>query len=71
MDLPAEFIGRVIKTRFGIFSGIMEKLSEIQKDFPGTYVDVVYENMTSKRVLVFESNEDCTAYLLKYGKDYV
>jgi len=71
MKIPAEFSGRVIKTRLGISNRNSKKVSEIQKEFLGSELDVIYESANAIIVLVFETTEDCLAYKLKYGDDYV
>ena len=70
MKIPDEFSNRVFLTRFsGLFSSF-EKITEIANLAEGSEVDVVYENGRSIVVLVFESQEDCLAFTLKYGNKY-
>lgn len=71
MIIPAELTGRVCKTRLSSMINLERKLSEIQKEFPVSEIDVVYENLRPIIVLVFESTEDCLAFKLKYGNEYV
>ena len=71
MNLPAEFIGRVCKTKLTGLPSNFKKLSEIVKEWPGSEIDVVYEKLTPVVVVIFESTEDCLAFTLKYGKEYV
>lgn len=71
MNIPAEFIGRVLKTKFRRSNLDYGKVNQIQEEFPGSEIDVIYENLTPIVVLVFESTEDCLVFTLKYGKDYV
>ena len=70
MNIPAEFAGRVVKTRFGDSVRDRHSLSEVVKDWPESYIDVVYENLKPIVVVVFESTEDCLAFKLKYGDRY-
>lgn len=70
MIIPDELAGRICKTRLrGLTSGF-KKLDEIRKQWPGSEIDVVYENGSSIIVMVFESREDCLAFKLKYGEYY-
>lgn len=71
MNLPAEFIGRVYKTRSTALGSNMKRLSEIKEQWPGSEIDVVYEDQRPIIVLVFESTMDCLAFKLKYGNEYV
>lgn len=71
MEYPAEFFHRVYETRMTGLSGHTKILSEIMNDNPGTEIDVVYENLRPIIVLVFPTQEDCLAFTLKYGKEYV
>ncbi len=75
MEIPAEFSGRVCKTKKGWLSINPRIESEIQKSWPDSYLDVVFENLNGKietiTVIVFESTEDCLAFRLRYGDDYV
>jgi hypothetical protein len=70
MKIPDEFVGRVYKTRLSGLSSSFEKLDQIRKDWPGTDIDVIYENFNPIVVLVFETQEDHLAYKLKYGDYY-
>jgi hypothetical protein len=71
MNIPAEFSGRVYKTKISGITGNLKRLNEIAKEWQGSEVDVIYENSKSIIVIVFESREDCLAFKLKYGDDYV
>jgi hypothetical protein len=71
MKYPAEFTHRIYRTRLGFLNNNAKTLSEITKDYPGTEIDVIYENLKSVIVLVFETQEDCLAFTLKNGKEYV
>lgn len=70
MKYPVEFINRVYKTRFSGLSGSWGELDQIQKLAEGSEIDVIYENGRAIVVLVFETQEDCTAFTLKYGNKY-
>jgi hypothetical protein len=71
MKIPDEFSHRVCKTKLsGLFSDF-KKCDQIEKDWPGSEIDVVYENGRAIVVVVFETQEDCLAFTLKYGKEYV
>jgi hypothetical protein len=70
MTIPDEFVGRVYKTRFSGWASWHPKLDEIQKLAEGSGVDVIYEEGRAIVVLVFETQEDCTAFTLKYGDRY-
>lgn len=70
MNIPEEFTHRVYKTRF---SGLMDsfaELNQMMKLAEGSEIDVIYENGHAIVVLVFETQEDCTAFTLKYGNKY-
>ena len=70
MNIPAEFSNRVFRTRFsGLFSSL-EPLGQIQKLAEGSEIDVIIENGKAVVVVVFEIQEDCLAFNLKYGNKY-
>jgi len=71
MIIPDEFIGRVCKTKISGLGSSFKKLDEIRKEWQGSEIDVVYENGRPIVVVIFESQMDCLAFTLKYGKDYV
>ncbi len=71
MIIPEEFSGRVCKTRLPTLGSNFKKISEITKEWQGSEIDVVYENLKPIIVVVFETTEDCLAFKLKYGNDYV
>lgn len=71
MDLPAEFIGRVYKTRLSGLNQSMKQQNQITESWPGSEMDVVYESGKAVIVIVFETTEDCLAFKLKYGDNYV
>lgn len=71
MSYPDEFIHRVYKTHAQGLGGLPKRLGEIIKSEPDTYVDVIYENLKSIIVIVFPTQEDCLAFTLKYGTNYV
>jgi hypothetical protein len=71
MNIPAEFSGRVVKTRISGLNASFRKLDEIRKEWQGSEIDVIYENAKPIVVIVFENTEDCLAFTLKYGKEYV
>jgi len=70
LNYPAEFINRVYKTRFSGLTTSFDSLDQIQKLAEGSEIDVIYENGRAIVVLVFETQEDCTAFTLKYGNKY-
>jgi hypothetical protein len=70
MKIPDEFIGRVVKTRLSGLGSSSKRLTETVKAWPGSEIDVVYENGRAIVVVVFESTEDCLAFKLKYGDTY-
>lgn len=70
MNLPAEFSNRVIHLRKIKAFYPLRLLSEIKKSAPNSEIDVVLENGSTKYVLVFNSEEDCLAWKLKYGGKY-
>jgi hypothetical protein len=70
MNLPAEFSNRVVKTRLSGLSASFKKLDEIRKEWQGSEIDVLYEDGRPIVVVVFESEMDCLAFTLKYGKEY-
>ena len=71
MAIPSDFSNRVYRTRLSGLSNSLKKLDEITKQWPGSEIDVLYENLKPIVVLVFESQEDCLAFTLKYGTNYV
>ena len=71
MKIPEEFVGRVCKTKLNGLTSCFKTLDKTVKEWPGSEIDVVYENGKSIVVIVFESSEDCLAFKLKYGDQYV
>jgi hypothetical protein len=71
MSIPAGFIGRVFRTKLKGWGMDFKKLDQLIKEWPGSELDVLYESASPKVVIVFETSEDCLAFTLKYGKDYV
>lgn len=71
MSYLDEFIHRVYKTRVQGLGGLPKRLDEIIKSEPETYVDVIYENLKPIIVIVFPTQEDCLAFTLKNGNNYV
>jgi hypothetical protein len=71
MNLPEEFRNRVCKTKLTGFGSSFRKLDQIRKEWEGSDIDVLYENAKPIVVVVFETQEDCLAFTLKYGKEYV
>lgn len=71
MEIPAEFSHRVFKTRSSGIGGNLKRLNEITNNWPGSEIDVIYENLKPIIVIVFETQEDCLAFTLRYGKEYV
>jgi hypothetical protein len=71
MVVPDELSGRIYRTRFtGRFTEI-EKMNQLLKDWPNSELDVTYENLQPVVYFIFESSEDCLAFKLKYGENYV
>ena len=73
MNIPEEFINRVVETNLrGLHTPATNKLYELLTEYKDSYIDVTYDDkLISRIVIVFESTEDCLAFKLKYGKDYV
>jgi hypothetical protein len=76
MSIPDEFIGRVCKTKLPGLISNYKKFDKIIEEWPGSELDVIYERVKSHEVearivVVFETTEDCLAFTLKYGKEYV
>jgi hypothetical protein len=71
MIIPAELTHRVCKTKLSGLGQSFKRLDQIRKEWQGSEIDVVYENARPIVVVVFESPEDCLAFTLKYGKEYV
>jgi hypothetical protein len=75
MNLPEEFRHRVCKTKLSGFGTSFKRLDEIRKEWQGSEIDVIYEGigLTHRPVVVviFETSEDCLAFTLKYGNEYV
>lgn len=70
MNIPAEFTHRVFKTRLSGLSASFKYLDEIRKEWQGSEIDVIYENARPIVVVIFETQEDCLAFTLKYGNKY-
>lgn len=70
MKIPDEFANRIYRTRFSGFLSTAKQLTEIQNLAEGSEVDVIYEDGKAIVVLVFETQEDCLAFTLKYGDKY-
>lgn len=70
MKIPDEFANRVFKTRFSGFHSSAKQLTEIQNLAEGSEIDVIYESGKAVVVVVFETQEDCLAFTLKYGDKY-
>jgi hypothetical protein len=70
MSIPEAFTGRVCKTRLSGLTQSFKRLDETRKEWPGSEIDVLYENGQPIVVVVFETQEDCLAFTLKYGKEY-
>lgn len=71
MKIPDEFVHRIVKTRMTFFGSDIEKINEIKKYFPGIELNIIHENLQRIIVLVFKTQEDCLAFTLKYGNNYV
>ena len=75
MIISEKFTDRVCRTKLSGFSSSFKKLDEIAKEWPGSEIDVIYEGtgITHKPVVVviFANSEDCLAFKLKYGDEYV
>jgi hypothetical protein len=71
MNYPEEFLHRIYKTRFNGMGRNPKKLDEIVKDWPGSEIDVVYENLKPIVVIVFETAEDNLSFTLQHGDKYV
>jgi len=71
MIIPTELTHRVCKTKLSGLGQSFKRLDQIRKEWQGSEIDVVYENARPIVVVVFESPEDCLAFTLKYGKEYV
>ena len=71
MIIPPEFTHRVFKTRFTGLISNFNRFDLIRENWPGSEIDVLYEGAQPVVVVVFETPEDCLAFTLKYGKEYV
>lgn len=71
MNLPEEFKNRVCKTKLSGLGSSFKQLDQIRNEWQGSVIDVIYENAKPIVVVVFETPEDCLAFTLKYGKEYV
>jgi hypothetical protein len=76
MEIPAEFSGRVFKLRRANIDKNPKILSEIKKDFPDCEIGNLYEVkkngcLEETFAIEFETEEDYTAFRLKYGRDDV
>ena len=70
MKLPDEFACRIFKTRFSALTTSFKEMREVEKLVEGSEIDVIYEEGKAIIVLVFETQEDCLAFTLKYGDKY-
>lgn len=71
MIIPEELAHRVCKTRLSGLSSGFRKLDQVRKEWPGSEIDVIYETTEPIVCVVFETAEDCLAFKLKYGDEYV
>ena len=77
MEIPAEFRGRVHKLKTSIQNANLKFLDEIKKEFPGAEIGNLYEyvgpNKSVKEmgVIEFLTEEDYTAFMLRYGGNNV
>lgn len=71
MSYPEEFTHRVYKTRKSGWNSVYKDLDEIVKNNPGSEIDVIYENLKPIVVIVFATPEDCLAFTLTNGINYV
>ncbi len=71
MIIPEELSHRVCKTKLSGLGSSFNRLDQIRKEWQGSEIDVIYENARPIVVVVFESPEDCLAFTLKYGNEYV
>ncbi len=71
MEYPAEFSCRVYRTRLSGMTSSLKPLDKIVENYPGTEIDVIFEDLKPIVVIVFPTQEDCLAFTLKYGKNYV
>lgn len=71
MNYPAGFSHRIYKTRLSGIISFPKKIDEILKNNPGSEIDILYEKLKPIVVIVFETQEDCLAFTLKYGTNYV
>ena len=71
MNIPADFSHRIYKTRLSGYGPNPKKIDEIIKNNPGSEIDVIFENLKSIVVIVFDTQEDCLAFTIKYGNNYV
>lgn len=71
MIISAEFSGRICKTKLSVLSPNFKKKDEIMKEWQGSEIDILYEDGRPIVVVVFESQIECLAFTLKYGKEYV
>jgi hypothetical protein len=71
MVIPPHLEHRVCRTKLSGWCSSFQKLDKIRREWQGSEIDVIYENSRPIVVVVFESPEDCLAFTLKYGKEYV
>jgi hypothetical protein len=71
MNIPVEFVNRVFKTKLSGLSSSARSINQIREIAPDSEIDVIYESGRAVVVIVFETQEDCLAFTLKYGKNYV
>lgn len=71
MTIPAEFSDRVYKTKVTFSNNNLKKVYALTQQWQNSELDVIYENLRPVIVIVFETEEDCLAFTLKYGKEYV
>lgn len=68
---PEEFKHRVYKTKVSGMASSFKELNQIVAENPGSEIDVIYENLKPIIVIVFPTQEDCLAFTLKKGSNYV
>lgn len=74
MIIPDEFSGRIFKVRNSRKISLSKEIFEIIKSWPGSEMEVIYEgagpNIVAKTIIIFETQEDCTAFTLQHGHKY-
>lgn len=66
MELSAEFSQRIFRTRISCIFTNFKRLDQIVKDWSGSEIDIIEENLQPIVIIIFKTAEDCLAFTLRY-----